>query len=815
MKIKKLFFKKYIFLLVIIFISFYSWNFLKTQQRFDPTTVQSKDCQLGRMSCGFIPESLDLLESIPLAESTLITHRGLPSKVDFSKEIPPVANQGRQNSCVAFSTGYYTKSYYEYKKHKWKYDPPIYGGKGEYVFSPAYIYNQINGGKDRGSFFHDALNLVIQKGVVPWKYMPYNENDYLTQPETSLHQIAGQFKAKSYRRIPFENLEAIKAELASGNTIIFGMVIDDNFYQLGTDGNFVYDRPGGKQYGGHAMTLVGYDDNKRSSMGDIGAFKLVNSWGISWGDKGYGWISYRTWLQLRPYVYVLYDDNPETISNELYTYLQTDSKNQYLPSPANISASKGLFKDKIVLTWNPVSSADVYGILRLDPGSSEFKILGYSYKNSYEDKLIQPNVTYFYTVISISAEKTSDPNTGVIVSGYASRNTIMDIPKVHDIKIHYKNNKVYISWGNIPNIETYQVRKWDEKRKEWLTWNQVIKSNRFIDNHPLKNQINRYSIRGIVGNNFGEWSDPVEIKIPGSTTPPPKPTIIDVSMGLYRDKILIKWEAVEGADAYFIFRYDYSKNLWEGPFRSDSNEYVDQDTKIMSGEYFAYIVQAKNSAGLSDYSNIGYGNTNPNVHRAGEVLPPPKNLEIKMHGKKVLLEWEKVEGSAEYYIYRKKYGQKEYEFIQSVNENKYQEVFPGEEGELYFYVVRSKPPLGRESENSKVVVAFLNPKVELVTHRFMPGEGMERFLGKWKGNYWDGSSEIQNYDLEIKGENETMIVNIAKNNKKETYRIMYPALSKVVRLENFELKYKEEFDLIILEGKRDDYRGKVITFIKH
>lgn len=33
------------------------------------------------------------------------------------------------------------------------------------------------------------------------------------------------------------------------------------------------------------MVVVGYDDNKQ-------AYKIFNSWGTSWGDNGFGWISY-------------------------------------------------------------------------------------------------------------------------------------------------------------------------------------------------------------------------------------------------------------------------------------------------------------------------------------------------------------------------------------------------------------------------------------------------------------------------------------------------------------------------------------------
>jgi hypothetical protein len=38
----------------------------------------------------------------------------------------------------------------------------------------------------------------------------------------------------------------------------------------------------------HAVVLIGWDDGK----GAKGAWKIQNSWGVRWGDKGYGWIEY-------------------------------------------------------------------------------------------------------------------------------------------------------------------------------------------------------------------------------------------------------------------------------------------------------------------------------------------------------------------------------------------------------------------------------------------------------------------------------------------------------------------------------------------
>jgi len=42
---------------------------------------------------------------------------------------------------------------------------------------------------------------------------------------------------------------------------------------------------GEKWVGGHAICVVGYDDAKKW-------FKFKNSWGKTWGDGGYGYMSY-------------------------------------------------------------------------------------------------------------------------------------------------------------------------------------------------------------------------------------------------------------------------------------------------------------------------------------------------------------------------------------------------------------------------------------------------------------------------------------------------------------------------------------------
>jgi hypothetical protein len=51
--------------------------------------------------------------------------------------------------------------------------------------------------------------------------------------------------------------------------------------------------------GGHAMCVVGYDNNKYG-----GAFEIQNSWGTEWGNNGYIWVKYEDFAE---FVYEAYE----------------------------------------------------------------------------------------------------------------------------------------------------------------------------------------------------------------------------------------------------------------------------------------------------------------------------------------------------------------------------------------------------------------------------------------------------------------------------------------------------------------------------
>ena len=199
----------------------------------------------------------------------------LPAAYDNSKAYPTPGNQGHQGSCTAWATVYALKSAQDKLDHGWDYNV-------QPAFSPAFVYNQINHGQDGGSLISEAMKLIAVKGACTLSDMPYKDKDYKTQPTSVQFTGAAPHKAKEWFTV--SGLEQIKLAIVKYGGVVVGVNVYDDLDDL-DENNQIYDVQSGKNRGGHAVCLVGYDDSKQ-------AFKFINSWGTDWGIDGFGWVSY-------------------------------------------------------------------------------------------------------------------------------------------------------------------------------------------------------------------------------------------------------------------------------------------------------------------------------------------------------------------------------------------------------------------------------------------------------------------------------------------------------------------------------------------
>lgn len=203
---------------------------------------------------------------------------GLPPTADMISQFPPPGDQEGENSCVGWAVAYAAKSFHETVEDGWS--PTT----ANHQFSAAWLYNQINGGADGGSYISAAMDLIVSKGADTFSSFPYVNGDYLTQPSAVSMQRAARFPALSWNTLSVSET-SFKNVLAGHNAIVIGFEVLPDYDGLNGSTNTVYDSDAGASRGRHANTIIGYDDYRH-------AFHIMNSWGTWWGDGGYGWLDY-------------------------------------------------------------------------------------------------------------------------------------------------------------------------------------------------------------------------------------------------------------------------------------------------------------------------------------------------------------------------------------------------------------------------------------------------------------------------------------------------------------------------------------------
>lgn len=238
----------------------------------------------------------------------------LPTSVDLSTSpyFPAIGNQGSIGSCVSWATTYYQFTYEAHKLNN-------IVTTSENTYSPTWTFNLTNGGLNAASFFTDAYNVLINHGALTMKDMPYNSNnyDYSWSTDTDAMIKALNTRASSIGHVGIltsgatitnnkdSNLNVVKGLLNSGKVLMvrgaanFQLMNWSYKNRYGSTNEYVAYRASNTA-DGHAMTIVGYDDNVCCDVNgngtieecERGAFKMVNSYGTSWKNGGSVWVLY-------------------------------------------------------------------------------------------------------------------------------------------------------------------------------------------------------------------------------------------------------------------------------------------------------------------------------------------------------------------------------------------------------------------------------------------------------------------------------------------------------------------------------------------
>ncbi|MDR3148020.1 MAG: C1 family peptidase [Treponema sp.] len=221
-------------------------------------------------------------------------YEGLPDSFSLKQFAPQPGDQADYGTCVAWASAYGARTISEsVALNRRNRDETTRN-----AFSPVYVYRSIQPDDpecQQGAQIHWALDLMKNSGAV--KMLDIERQVDFARVDPSVYEESRKYPIADYvtlfsredRAKPALVVRMVKKSLVEGKPVIIGMNTPYSF--LEANDVWIPEEDSEYFYGGHAMCVVAYDDGRAG-----GAFEVINSWGRKWGNAGFMWIPYDSFV---------------------------------------------------------------------------------------------------------------------------------------------------------------------------------------------------------------------------------------------------------------------------------------------------------------------------------------------------------------------------------------------------------------------------------------------------------------------------------------------------------------------------------------
>ena len=530
-------------------------------------------------------------------------------------------------------------------------------GKDGVKYLPTAGYNYLSMGGDPSFIYHTYANWV---GVADEKTAPYSEAAATLESGLS-NDIAMNDSAhlRNFYIVNKADRKYIKQLIKEYGGVGMSYYDDNQYYDYST--NSYYSTMSGNT--NHAISVVGWDDDKVTNSSNKGAWLVRNSWGSDeYSHFGYFWMSYDE-PSIYDRVYAL-DCVSDTGSSDDDFY---DHNYQY-----DLSAYSQY-------GWIGNGTSSTIANIFTATGTQSLKAVGVETQN--------PNINYTVNIYTDIANS-SNPESGTLVRTQTGSFTYQGF---HTIKM---DNPLTLTKGKTFSV-VIKLESMDGKSGAYYVmeskYNLGNAASWYCGGEKGQSFYYNYGWRDMVesmGANvrIKAYTDDVQIQKPSA------PSGLSVSNTIA--SLTLKWNAVTDATGYEIYRAGtdgkYSKIT-----TVTSTSYV--DTNVKNNTQYSYKIKAYNAAGASAFSTaVSLKKTQISV----------SNLKADANGSKVQLSWTGgVTGAEGYVIYRRTEESKSYTEIGRTSGNTYSDTISA--GIKYYYAVAVYSGSRTEDKCPEVGVMYL------------------------------------------------------------------------------------------------------------
>lgn len=390
------------------------------------------------------------------------------------------------------------------------------------------------------------------------------------------------------------------------------------------------------------------------------------------------------------------------------------------------------------ISWPAVEGAEKYRVFR-KTSSSGWDAVGVTADTSIVDKGAKSGAEYAYVVRCYN-----DYN--VYTSNYDKNGVkfiCLNAGKITSAE--NGNGQVTLKWNQVSGADGYYVY-----RKEYGgSYKQIatVKGEKNVsytdkDATLTSSTVYVYAVRPYCGDTMGSFTGRCNTYLS---------TGVITSLSHTGNAIAVKWDAIDGAEGYYVYRKEYG-----GTYKQiakveghDTLTYSDPSSSFKSGTTYVYAIRGYNGG-----SRGWFAGKCVNYLASGNIT----SLYNSNDG--IIVKWNKVAGAKGYYVYRKEYGGS-YSKIATIKNGSTVSYTDkkAQNGVTYVYAVR--PYNGNDSGyfTGKVVCRLQTPTI---TDVVSIGQGQVGIA--WKENLEADGYQLQLADTSKFAKNETQQENVSVAN---------------------------------------------------